>query len=90
MTQATPIVSVGILRMSTSRTDHTKYEHFVRLKNSAGKAMEIWMRHDPVEALFHVHELAQFLGIEPDPLVIDGVTIELDEIGKIMLRNKDR
>lgn len=80
------VTRLYVSRMVTSRTDETKYEHFVMLVNSAGKELSLYMRHNPVEALFQAHELAQFMDLPVTPLMIDGEEVQLDEISKLMLR----
>lgn len=73
-------------RMKTSREDHTQFEHFVQLVNTEGAVLDMWMRYEPVEALFLATEMAQHMDIPCLPLVIDGVEVELDEISLMMLR----
>jgi hypothetical protein len=74
-----------IQRMATTREGPTKYEHFVTIENTDGRRMEVYMRYKPEEALYSATELGLHLGIPVEPLVIDGKTVELDEIGKMML-----
>ena len=80
-------VKAFVQRMTTSRKGPTKYEHFATLENSDGKKMTMYMRHDPEEALFSAMELAKFLGIPCDPLVIDGVEVQLSSVSKMMLED---
>ena len=83
------VVKVAIRRMQTSREGPTKFEHFTVLINDEGKEFDMYMRYDPKEALFQSMELAQFMDVPCDPLVIDGVTVELDSVLKMMLDRKE-
>ena len=77
---------VFVGRMTTSREGPTKYEHFTTLENMDGKQMTMWMHHEPERALYEATEMAMFFGLEVEPLIIDGKTVELDDISKSMLR----
>lgn len=79
-------VSLVVRRMSTSREGPTKYEHFTVLRNGHGKDLDLWMRHNPSEALYQAFEVAQHLGVDVDPLVIEGEPVQLDDVMKMMLR----
>lgn len=82
-----PATKVTILRMETSRTDHTKWEHFVCIHNDKGEEpISLWMRHKPEEALHMATDLATFLGVPLEPLVIGGVVVELDSLSQSMLQ----
>lgn len=83
------ITKVFVRRMTTSREDDTKYEHFVVMQNVKGREMEMWMHHIPSRALFEATEIANFVGIKVTPLIIDGVEVELDEIEKLMLHEEN-
>lgn len=74
-----------VKRMTTSRNDHTKHEHFTYLVNDKGEEMSMYMRHNPEEALFQTMEIAQFLGVPCDPLVIDGQEVKLSSLYLMML-----
>ena len=83
----TQVTKVEVRRMTTSRNDETKYEHFVVATNAQGKTMDFWMHYIPERALFEATEMANFFGIKVTPLIIDGVEIELDEISRFMLED---
>lgn len=78
------LTRVFVRRMTTSRDGPTKYEHFVTAQNTAGRLMDFWMHHEPTHALVEATMLANFAGLQVEPLVIDGVMVELDEIDKMM------
>ena len=74
-----------VARMTTSRDGPTKFEHYAQLVRGDGRSLDLWMRHSPAEALFHAMEVALFLGVPCEPLVVDGQAVELDETMKAML-----
>lgn len=76
---------VFVRRMTTSREGPTKYEHFVSAENADAEIIDFWMHHEPEHALYGATELAQFLGLEVEPLLIDGKPVELDHISLLML-----
>jgi len=80
-------LKVQTRRMTTSRTDETKHEHFTMLVREDGKTHDLWMRYDPQEAHFQSLELAKFLDVPCDPLVIDGKPVEMDGVFKTMLED---
>jgi hypothetical protein len=77
-------VSIG--RMTTSRTDDTKYEYWVTIHNDKGETITPWMHYKPERSLFEAIDLAAFLGVPYEPLKIDGVVLELDNFDKRMLK----
>lgn len=81
-----PVTKVSVGRIVTTREGPTKYEHFVTIHNDRDETMQMTMHHQPERAVYEATDLAAFLGVPLQPLVIDGVVVELDAMHKTMLR----
>lgn len=81
-----PATKVSVGRMTTSRDGPTKYEHFVTIHNDRDETIQMTMHYQPERAVYEATDLAAFLGVPLQPLVIEGVTVELDDLHKSMLR----
>jgi hypothetical protein len=84
-----PIVKTSVARMTTSRTDDTKYEYYVMMHRDDGRTRELYMHYLPERSLYEAMSLAKFLHVPCDPLVVDGSPVELDGTLKSMLENDD-